>query len=80
MQFIITLLVCDSPESVKAIKKSVEKTIKNKSYAKSHKHLVQIKIHRTLPHTNVPFISSVTLFMRQLVFYNHFCSLWLKGP
>ncbi len=34
--FIITLLACDSPESVKAIKKSVEKTIKNKIYAKSH--------------------------------------------
>ena len=34
--FIITLLVCDCMESAKAIKKSVEKTIKNKIHAKNH--------------------------------------------
>jgi len=35
--FIITLLVCDNQDSAKAIKKAVEKTIKNKMNAKAHK-------------------------------------------
>lgn len=34
--FIITLLVCDNQESAKAVKKSVEKTIKNKMNTKNH--------------------------------------------
>jgi len=36
--FIITLLVCESLESAKVIKKSVEKTIKNKIHTKKRNH------------------------------------------
>lgn len=35
--FVITLLVCDNHESAKAVKKSIEKTSKNKINAKSQK-------------------------------------------
>lgn len=46
--FIITLLVCDNQESAKTIKKSVEKTLKNRMYNKTkHSHVHELKGTKT---------------------------------